>query len=393
MKIAFSISRMLLMAGIIVSCHEPVAQKNKSAADNVSSAAATEGKDYLLLKRHRMVDQKGFNQPVEAVSFMLPASWKVSSNIEWNPLQKCFPDMVQASLQAASPQGDFELMVFPATQFDWSTDPIQLDAMQKGFYKHSCTIAEPQDASGYINNMLAPSIKARVQSANVIPALQQQMDAGASQMTQQARSAGNMAYSHQGSAAEGQLIFEDGKEGMAFCTVMQTMVDMPGTQGGTARNIQCYVSMRMVMKYAVGKKEEARKIMSVFFSSARMNPQWTTGVQAYFAAVTSNAQNEMWKEIQISHAAQQEISNNIVRNWESKNNNSANNSNPTEGFGQYLRGVENWTDEGGNKVELTSGYSNAWSAKDGSYILSNDPSFDPNTISGETQSWNKMNRE
>jgi hypothetical protein len=41
-------------------------------------------------------------------------------------------------------------------------------------------------------------------------------------------------------------------------------------------------------------------------------------------------------------------------------------ANNTDEFGKYLRGVENWTDATGNKVELTSGYSNAWSRNDGS---------------------------
>jgi len=129
--------------------------------------------------------------------------------------------------------------------------------------------------------------------------------------------------------------------------------------------------------------------MSTFFSSARINPQWASGVQSYFGAVTRNAQDEGWKQIQISHQAQQEIGDNIIRSWESQNNNGGRTSD-TESFGQYLRGVDNWTDDGGNKVELTSGYTNAWSRGDGSYMLSNNPAFDPNTMAGETQSWSRL---
>lgn len=118
-----------------------------------------------------------------------------------------------------------------------------------------------------------------------------------------------------------------------------------------------------------------------------------TGVQAFFTAVTTNAQNELWKQIQISHQAQEEISNNIIRSWEEKNNTSTGRSvTDTDGFGQYLRGVENYTDENGNKVELTSGYSNAWSKGDGTYLLSMDPSFDPNVELGDTQNWSRLNK-
>lgn len=343
-----------------------------------------EGKDYVILKRFRVEDTQGFNQPLEVSSFVLPASWQVNSSVQWNPLNKCFPEMVQASIQAKSPEGDYELNLFPATQFDWSTDPIQLDAMKRGFYPHACTIAQPLDAAGYISNAMAPFLNAQVKSANIIPQLQQQMDASAQQMTMQARQAGNNAYTHSGSAAEGVLQFTDGKEGLAFCTIMQTIVTMPGTQGGMASNIQCYAGLRVVLKYAAGNNEMARKIMSTFFSSTRINPQWANGVQAFFAAVTSNAQNQMWKQIQISHQAQEEIGNNIIRSWEAKNTSSAlSPSVNNDGFGQYLRGVENYTDESGNTIELTEGYTNAWSKGDGSYLLSNNPAFDPNVTFNE----------
>ena len=87
-------------------------------------------------------------------------------------------------------------------------------------------------------------------------------------------------------------------------------------------------------------------------------------MQAFYAAVTSNAQNQLWKQIQITQQAQQEIGDNIIRSWEVKNApNNKTYTKDTDGFGQYLRGVENYTDESGNTIELTSGYSNAWSKK------------------------------
>jgi hypothetical protein len=181
-------------------------------------------------------------------------------------------EKIQASVNAKSPDGEYELMLYPVTQFDWSTDPVQLDAMRRGFYPVVCNIVQPLDAAGYITNGLAPNINAKAKSAKIIPALQQLMDEGAMQQTQLARQAGNNAYSHRGSAAEGLLQFADGKEGLAFCTVMQTMVTMPGTQGGMASNIQCYVGMRVVLKYKTGNEVMARKIMSTFLAAQSLTP-------------------------------------------------------------------------------------------------------------------------
>lgn len=376
---------------ILFSCNAQSSQKNKSNATAKKSSNMVEGKDYVILKRFRVEDKNGFDHPLEVSSFVLPASWQVKSSVQWDVTKKCFPEMIQASVNAISPDGDYELILFPVTQFDWSTDPVQLDAMRRGFYAHACYIAQPTDAARYIKYGLAPYVKAQVKSANAIPELQQQMDAGAMQMTNTARQAGNTAYNHRGSAAEGLLQFADGKEGLAFCTIMQTIVTMPGTQGGIASNIQCYAGMRIILKYKAGNNAMARKIMSTFFSSTRLNPQWFSGVQAFYAAVTSNAQNQLWKQIQIAQKAQQEIGNNIIRSWEAKNT-PANGTTKTDtdGFGQYLRGVENYTDENGNKIELTSGYTNAWSKGDGRYLMSNNPAFDPNVTFNED--WKRLNK-
>jgi len=376
---------------ILLSCNAQSSQKNKINNAAGKTTSMLEGKDYVILKRFRLEDKQGFSQPIETSSFVLPANWKVNGSVQWNGMNKCIPEIVQASMQASSPDGEYELTVFPVTQFDWSDDPVYLDAMQRGFNMHSCNIAQPLDAAGYIRNTMAPYLKTQVKSAAIITSLQQQMDAGAAQMTQQARDAGNNAYSHSGSAAEGSLQFSDGKEGMAFCTLMQTIVTLPGTQRQMAHTFQCYVSMRVVLKYKNGNAEMAKKIMSTFFSSARINPQWLNAIQNMYIKIGQNAQDQTWKQIQVAHAAQQEISNNIVRNWEASNKTTAGNSSTsTDGFGQYLRGVENYKDENGNTVELTSGYGNAWSKGDGSYLLTTNPSFDPNVSLGGTESWERM---
>ncbi|MEN9570400.1 MAG: hypothetical protein RL172_1631 [Bacteroidota bacterium] len=381
-----------ICVSFLVSCNAQQTSSNKKGSTtNRKVADMQAGKDYLILKRFRVIDKQGFNEPIEVSSFVLPANWQVNSDVRWNATNKCIPEMVQASLSATSPDGEYELMLLPATQFDWSDDPVYLDAMQRGFNLHSCHIAPPLDAAGYIRKVLSPNINAQVQSANIINELQQLMDAGANQQTQLARQGGNNAYSFRGSAAEGLLQFNDGKQGLAFCTIMQTIVTLGGTQGQMANTFQCYAAMRIVIKYKSGNEAAARKIMSTFFSSTRLNPTWFNGVQQFFSQVTSNAQGQIWKHTQEIRAVQQQMSNNIVRSWEAKSDAStAAYSKDTDGFGQYLRGVTNWTDADGNKVELTSGYSNAWSKGDGSYLVSNNPAFDPNVELGDTQTWNRM---
>ncbi|MFM2361100.1 MAG: hypothetical protein RLZZ316_2 [Bacteroidota bacterium] len=383
----------VVASAALFSCNAQSSQKNKNYNSTKRTAAMVEGKDYVIVKRFRVEDKQGFDNPVEVSSFVLPASWQVNSNVQWNLQSKCLPEIVQVSVNAKSKDCDYELTFYPATQFDWSMDAVQLDAMRRGFYPVVCNLAKPQDAAGYIQNTLATGINAQVKSAKVIPELQQLMDAGALQQTQLARQGGNNAYNHRGSAAEGVLQFADGKEGLVFCTLMQTIVTIPGTQGGMASNIQCYIGMRIVLKYKSGNEAMARKIMSTFFSSTKLNPTWFNAITNFFIAKGKNIQDQNWKHIQEIRAVQEQQGNNIIRNWEQKNDASiAAFSKNSDGFGQYLRGVENYKDENGNTVELTSGYGNAWSKSDGTYLLTTNPAFDPNVEMGDTQNWKRLNK-
>ncbi len=372
----------------LVSCKETPDDSGTKTTSAINGIIQ-KGKDYLLLKRFRVEDKQGFNKPVEVSSFLLPSNWQVNSLVQWDGTNKCIPEMLQARVQAISPDKSFELYFLPATQFDWSDDPVYLDAMRRGYNLHSCSIAQPLNAADYISKGLAPFLNATVKKSSTVDALQVAMDKGAQQMTSMARQAGNNAYNHRGSAAEGLLKFSDGKEGIALCTLMQTIISMPGTQGGMSATYQCYVSMRIVIRYTLGKEEMARKILSTFLISSRINPQWTTAVQKIFRDIGRSAQIEIGTQIEISRKAQEEISNGIIRNWErtaGKNNS----DDYQQKFSQYLRGVDSWTDEAGNKVELTSGYNSAWRKADGTYLLTNDPTFDP--VVEFKEDWKRMNR-
>jgi hypothetical protein len=60
-------------------------------------------------------------------------------------------------------------------------------------------------------------------------------------------------------------------------------------------------------------------------------------------------------------------------------------------FIKTIREVENYRDETG-KIEMTSAYNHAWSRSDGSsFIMSNDPNFDPSSVFKD-QRWKEMKK-
>jgi hypothetical protein len=339
---------------------------------NAKMANYTEGKDYFLLKRFRVIDPNGFGYPVEAASFLLPSTWQVQGGVKWNTV-KCLSDIVQASVQANSPDNSYAFYAMPTTQFDWVNNEQMLYALRTGGFGMGCNIAQPLTAAGYLQQAMPKLVNATCVGANAIAGMEQQLK---QQFAQYA--AGGMAMVP--SVAEGKFQFADGAEGIGLCYIIQIIQNIPGYDGSNITHTQTAVYSRMFLKYPKGQEQQARSILSGIVSSFRVNTVWYNAIQQMFNNIRQNVQSETWKRIQ-------KISNGIVRSWESRNESADKSANM---FSQYIRGVDSWKDGSGNTVELSSGYSNAWQKADGSYLLSNDVSFDPNVAFKE--SWSKLSK-
>jgi hypothetical protein len=142
------------------------------------------------------------------------------------------------------------------------------------------------------------------------------------------------------------------------------------------------------LRHPAGKEAEARKILSTVMSSFRINPEWQAGVARMISNVAQMEQREVAKRAAIQHEAAEYSAHLQQRTWEEGQ---ASRDRIAESWGQTLRGVETWHDPSGGSVELSAGYNEAWSRPDGTYILSNDPNFDPRVVLQED--WRKMEKQ
>ena len=128
--------------------------------------------------------------------------------------------------------------------------------------------------------------------------------------------------------------------------------------------------------------------MGTITSSSRINPEWQAAVQQVYSNIAKVEQRETAKRAAIWRQSQQEIGEIQRRSWEDS---SASRDRIAESWGQVMRGVETWREPGGGQIELSAGYRDAWSKPDGTYILSNDPLFDPNVAFQEN--WKKLEKK
>lgn len=350
----------------------------------------TEGKDYIVLERLRVIDPSGFAAPMEAYSILVPKGWKSSGGITWNVRSTCMAESVRNRVTATSPDGNYALEIYPQQEWDWWDDRMmlqtQIQQAQNPVYRR-CTIAQPMDAGQFMQGPMAQEMGAQVVSV--------EPNAELTRVLQQQAQATNQQYQQSGvnleirpSAAIGTLRYPDGSEGVALCSVAMQVSWMPNyLSGGQTASYSCQANQKVALHCPAGKEAEARKLLSTVMSSIRMNPQWQQGVQQMMNNVAAVEQNETAKRAAIQRDAANYSADLQQRTWEKGQ---ASQDRIAEQWSQTLRGVETWRDASGGSVELSSGYNEAWSRPDGSYILSNNPLFDPNVALQEN--WKKLEK-
>ena len=349
-----------------------------------------EGKDYLVLERVRVMDESGFGQPITAYSFLVPKGWKLQGGITWKVGATCMPEAIENRVTVRSPDGASQIDIFPTKEWDWWDDPMMLQTQQQQQQNpvfRRCTIAPPMDAAAYLQGPMAQMTGARVTKVEPSEQLGKIMREQAQQANQMYQQAG-VSLENRSSAATATLAYPDGSAGLALAGVSTLVAWMPNyTTGGQSASYQCIAQTQAAVKVPAGREAEARRILATAASSIRINPNWHDAVGQIMQNVRDMEAAETAKRAAIQREAQEYSAQLQQRTWEQSQ---ASRDRINEGWGQTLRGVETWSD-GSGSVELHAGYNEAWSRPDGTFILSNDPLFDPNVVLQEE--WKRLEKK
>jgi hypothetical protein len=381
-----------LLLPLLLACAGP-AQSDAPGAQPAGAGTGrswTEGKDYLLLQRLRVVDPSGFAQPMEAYSVLVPRGWHGQGGISWQVGNPCMTEVIRNRLTVASPDGKTALEIYPAHQWEWWDDQLMLQTQQQQQQNpvfRRCPISPPLDAAGYLRGPLAQEMGAQVLEVQPAPQMEQLLRQQAAQANAQYRQAG-VSLENRPSAAMASLRYSDGSAGVALCSIGMTVAWMPNyMSGGQSASYTCQTQQAVAVRCPAGQEGQARQLLATVVGSLRINPQWQQGVQQMVSNVAAMEQRETMKRAQIQREAMNYSADLQQRTWEAGQESR---DRIAEGWGQALRGVESWSDGQGGTTELHAGYNEAWQGPDGSYILSNDPLFNPNVVL--QQDWKKLEK-
>jgi hypothetical protein len=352
-----------------------------SDGDVPSQREYKEGKDYTVWQRARIVDQNGFGRPVEAMSYLVPKGWKVEGGIQWT-MDMCTANAMRNRSTLSAPDGWFKLELFPNIAYEHTDDPgiLQLGSPTG---PGNCPLAglfSPEDFMGQVfSSQLMPGTKVvsvgrNAEAERVLTAQLQQQMAGT-------------GFDIELMAIEAELDHGAGEIGQYVALVYRTKFQSLGIWGGVANMGNSVVAMQHASRYPKARKAEGEQHFATIFGSMRMNPEWDQAVQNVSRQATRDAIAASKERSRINFETSREISEMSMRSWEKR---MESNERGTEQFSQAIRGVETWQSPDGDRLELSSGYNDAWSRGDGTYILSNDPLFDPNRAFQEN--WDRMQR-
>ncbi len=364
-----------------------------SATWNESEGAPTEGKDYMVVERVRLLDRMGFDRPVEAFSMLFPKGWKVDGGVRWLGIGQCRGDMISPHVKATAPDGTMSFELFPSRSFNWTDEPMMLQAMMAGASAGGCAVNQPFDARQYIEGYAKQDLGATASEIHIDEARMPFLRKVDQQANDIARQYGN-ATEQNSTFAFGKITFPDGSEGIAHVGVTNTLTRKPDMNRGSVVITTTAVFHFALMRYPAGRKEEAGKLFNMFMTGQRMNPVWQQA-KTNFLTQLGNIEHAgrmekirlMGEQAAAYAKSQSDASDARMRAWEVRQ---ASQDKQHKAFVQAIREVETWRDATGS-VELSSGYDQAWSRGDGTYLLSNKPGFDPNAVFKERR-WTEMKR-
>lgn len=325
---------------------------------------------------------------------LVPSGWRAEGGVTWDSIGGCRGEIIVNTVKLTSPDGAFVFQALPLRSFGYSNNQMLLQSMRAGAQAGGCAVNQPFNAAQFVEGYARMELRA--QASNIQPeeaamALLRPLDQTANQS---ARQYGQNSQ-QESTVAIGDLRFSDGAEGVLQGTAINMVMHQPDAFSGGTTMISSTVTIPFLMRFPAGRRAEGLKLFRMIMTSHRMNPVWTEAKNRFLTQLGNIEHRGRMERIHLmgeqarAYAREQSAaSDQRMRDWE---NRQAAQERQHTNFVQAIREVESWRDPYGSNVELSSGYSNAWTRGDGSYILTNSPTFDPSSAF-QDQQWKPMQR-
>jgi hypothetical protein len=299
---------------------------------------------------------------MEAFRVLVPAGWQARGSIQW----RFHPQYPSAgSMVAVNPTGVEGVAIYPMVPFVEGV--WHLRAGQH--YIGNEVRAYPGSPAGYVADILLPRYRPELRGYRILGTQDMPLWAEASAAVKDARAGGIPATARAGLVRIGYV--EKGKqveEEFYVCLVSLRMGGLHFWGAEWASSVRA----------EAGKLASVRKIHQTMMDSLQISLRWYNRERQVAEMMTDACYQEQARVMALSaylartqDHIRQTINNSYWRRQAVLDRVHAN-------FSRYIRGVDLYEGPGGRRVELPSGYRQAWVNGLGEYVVSNDGNFNPN---------------
>jgi hypothetical protein len=340
-----------------LTCGGPLAQSVHAEEPQPSAPTREAG---MLRFEPLVVNDPLFGQ--EAFRVLLPADWHGSGQVEWR-FHPQYPAGIR--VQAYNPAGVEAVWSYPLLPFVAGV----LHLPPGGRYLGNEVRPYPGDISGYVRQYLLPRFRPDIRTYRVLAVEAMPEWARTSSVAEGVCSlripcqvqAGRVRI---GYALNGQQVEEE----------FSVMLDSLYILGLHYWGAEWATSVRA----AAGRLDPVRRIQVTMVSSLRLNLSWYSRERQVASTFEQMLYQEQQAVMNISRILAQTNDHITATIRSSYENRQAVLDRVHARFSEYIRGVETYRSPDGQRIQLPSGYRQAWVNNRGEYLLSDNANFNPN---------------
>jgi hypothetical protein len=357
--------------------HTPPVQRESHSSTTATSGQAQR---YFLMKQVKIIDQ-ALGQGKPAYDLMIPTAWQFKGWVNINATEGgCFADWFAVVGDAKSADNSVEMQILPQFTWQYIDDPAGQQQMQMQNRKDAqvgmkpCPVRAPVHAADFLRqDMMAKHSKgATLISVEAFPELDQMVR---QRLGLPPNAAAGGAGAIRTNAARARFTFTDDKgQQIEEWTTAAIIVRAFPVGGHTAYD--WHAVMVMDFRAPKGKLDSNDRLFKLIASTIRPEPEWQKWSNGIIAGLYQKKQEELAKQAAIIAAFRQHVAdtiNDVTANSMAGANHAA------YGESQIIRSVQTFRDPStGSTFELSNQFDHAWLNGTNQYVMSDDPTFNPN---------------
>lgn len=307
---------------------------------------------------------------LDVFRMLVPVGWQSQGGCAWLLENPAMPATI--ALQVWNPGGSEAFEILPNMNFTWN--PTSLGGLFSGGRQFGAEVRAPMGIREALRQLVVPRYRAKAENLRIVS------EAPQPDLPRLARSEALTS----GGTAEGgkvrvQYDWQHARVEEEIYGVVEVFHYPIQTMFGMAQAAYWVVDYLFSFRAAAGRLDGMANLFSLMIGSVRPNPQWYAAFKA-IAQQLSQMQIQRIRHIgrmgEIYAQTGREIREQNLNDWYARQ---ATFDRLATDRSRQIRGVDAYYDPHKEEVvELPAGYGHAWANNLGEYIVTEDPTFNPN---------------